>query len=80
MLTQRILSLLNRDYDVTTQSLRRALPDVSKRDFDSALLDLSRRQIVSLSRHHDPHGELTREIAWSLVTRGEDYYCAAILR
>ena len=40
---------------ISTVQLRRALPRLSKRQFDDAALDLSREQKVTLSRHADPN-------------------------
>lgn len=65
---------------VTTQRLRQRRPDWRKQDFDAAALELSRRQEVSLSLHHDPHN--LPEADRDLLIDGRDgsYYVAIAIR
>jgi hypothetical protein len=65
---------------VSTLRLRSHLPQLAKRDFDLAALELRRRQEVFLSLHADPHN-LSLEDK-SLLIDGQDgtYYVAIAIR
>jgi hypothetical protein len=65
---------------VSTLRLRNHLPNLTKHEFDTAALELRKRQHVFLSQHADPHN-LSQEDRNSLID-GQDgtYYLAIAIR
>jgi len=65
---------------VSTLRLRNYLPNLSKREFDAAALELRKKQEVFLSQHSDPHN-LSEEDK-TLLIDGQDgtYYVAIAIR
>jgi hypothetical protein len=62
---------------VSTQRLRARLPQLSKRQFDAAALELRNSEQVFLSLHHDPHN-LPQEERDLLIDGGDGTFYVAI--
>jgi hypothetical protein len=62
---------------VSAQRLRNHLPDLSKRNFDSAALELRNKEEVFLSLHHDPHS-LSQQEQDLLIDGGDGSFYVAI--
>jgi N12 class adenine-specific DNA methylase len=68
---------------MTLISKIRALPQyegLSKEDFDAAMVDLHKQQVLELSRHDAPFSLKEPARSQQLVKRGDEYYNAVALR
>jgi N12 class adenine-specific DNA methylase len=68
---------------MTLISKIRALPQyegLSKEDFDTAMVDLHKQQVLELSRHDAPFSLKEPARSQQLVKRGDEYYNAVALR
>jgi N12 class adenine-specific DNA methylase len=68
---------------MTLISKIRALPQyegLSKEDFDAAMVDLHKQQVLELSRHDAPFSIKEPARSQQLVKRGDEYYNAVALR